>query len=402
MKICLVSQEYPPETGGGGIGTQTYLKAQGLSARGHEVHVVSASWDRKERTYNDGNVTIHRIAEPDLGLAGFESSTYWLAYSTDVAKKLHALTQEIVFDVIQFPEYGGEGFIFQTDTFRYRTAAYIVQLHGPLAMFAEYQGWPDRDSTLYQIGCFMERTVIHHADRVIASSHNSAAFCADNYGYPLKEIAVIHSAVDTAIFYPRPVVQDENGPRVLFVGNFVGSKGITNLVKAVLKIRARYPSIRLRAIGKGEADFLKSLERLIATAGAQSNFEFLGYVPYAELPNHYAWCDFFAGPSTHEPGPGNIYLEAMACAKPVIACRSGGAPEVVLDGETGLLVAPQATDDLVHAIRLLSEDAKLRKRLGENGRGWIERQFTVEKYIDRVERIYQDVRHEKAQKAQMS
>src|SRR5205809_691275 len=111
MRICLVSQEYPPETGGGGIGTQTYLKAQGLAARGHDVHVISASWDREARTYRDRGVLIHRIPEPALGVPGYEESTYWLAYSTAVAQKLHAIAQDISFDIIQFPEYGGEGFI---------------------------------------------------------------------------------------------------------------------------------------------------------------------------------------------------------------------------------------------------------------------------------------------------
>jgi len=390
MRVCLVSQEYPPETGGGGIGTQTYLKAQGLSDRGHEVHVVSASWDREERTYTDGQAVLHRIPEPELGVAGYESSTYWLAYSTAVAQKIHDLTQKLEFDIIQFPEYGGEGFIYQTDTFRYRKSVYIVQLHGPLAMFAEHTGWPDRDSTFYQIGCFMERTVIHHADRVIASSHNTAAFCANQYGYPLERIKVIHSAVDTSKFYPRQPVKEVRHPRILFVGNLAGSKGITTLVKAVLQVRERYPLIRLRTIGKGGGEFLQNLERLITAAGAECNFEFPGYVPHAQLPEHYAWCDFFAGPSTHEPGPGNIYLEAMACAKPVIACNTGGAPEVVLDRETGLLVAPQDTKALEDAITALTVDTSLRKRLGENGRKWVESRFSVDKYIDKVQHIYQE------------
>src|SRR5437667_6642075 len=86
MKICLVSQEYPPETGGGGIGTQTYLKAKGLSERGHLVHVVSASWDDEARLQQDGDIVIHRIPEPRLAVPGYELSSYWLAYSHCFAK----------------------------------------------------------------------------------------------------------------------------------------------------------------------------------------------------------------------------------------------------------------------------------------------------------------------------
>jgi len=91
MTICLVSQEYPPETGGGGIGTQTYLRARGLSARGHVVHVVSMSWDTQDRTYADQGATVHRIGELVLDVPGYEQSTYWLAYSHAVAAKITEL-----------------------------------------------------------------------------------------------------------------------------------------------------------------------------------------------------------------------------------------------------------------------------------------------------------------------
>jgi len=391
MKICLVSQEYPPETGGGGIGTQTYLKAQGLSALGHEVHVVSVSWDKEARTYFDGGATIHRIPEPELGVPGYEESTYWLAYSTSVAEKLHALSEDIAFDIIQFPEYGGEGFIYQTDTFQYKKMRYVVQLHGPLAMFAEYMGWPDRNSTLYRVGCFMEQTVIHHADRVLASSYNTATFCAQHYGYPLTQIHVIHSGVDTTKFFPQPQPQDECHPRILFIGNLAANKGILLLVKTVIQLRTRYPKIRLRIIGKGRKDFLSSLEKLILASDAKANFEFKGYVPHDKLADHFAWCDFFAGPSTYEPGPGNVYLESMACGKPVIACNTGGAPEVVRDQETGLLVPPGDTDSLENAIASLANDISLRECLGRNGMMWVEENFSIEKYINRVERLYREL-----------
>jgi len=391
MSICLISQEYPPETGGGGIGTQTYLKAQGLSTLGHEVHVVSASWDKEARTYSDGGAIIHRIPEPELGVPGYEESTYWLAYSASVAEKLHALSKDIAFDIIQFPEYGGEGFIYQTDTFRYRKTRYVVQLHGPLAMFTEYMGWPDRDSALYQIGCFMERTVIYHADRVLASSHNTATFCARRYGYPIAQIHVIHSGIDTTKFSPQPQPQEERHPKILFVGNLAGSKGIGLLAKAVIQLRARYPKICLRVIGKGRQDFLASLEKLILASEAKSNFEFRGYVPHSELVGHFAWCDFFAGPSTYEPGPGNVYLESMACGKPVIACNTGGAPEVVRNQETGLLVPPGDSNSLESAIASLTDDVSRRERLGRNGRVWVEENFSIKKYISKVERHYREL-----------
>jgi glycosyltransferase involved in cell wall biosynthesis len=323
---------------------------------------------------------------------GYEQSTYWLAFSTSVAEKLHALSEDTSFDIIQFPEYCGEGFVYQTDTFQYRKARYVVQLHGPLGMFAEYMGWPECGGTLHQIGCFMERTVIHHSDRVLASSHNTANFCASRYEYPLEKINVIHSGIDAEIFFPSRQPADERFPRILFVGNFTESKGFGLLVRAVLRLKQRYPKICLRAIGREtRSSFLSGLKKQIADASAQSSVQFTGYVPYQALPEHYAWCDFFAGPSTYEPGPGNVYLEAMACAKPVIACNSGGAPEVVLNNQTGILIPPRDITALENAISTMADDSVLRKQLGDNGREWIEEAFSIEKYIDKVERLYTEI-----------
>ena len=391
MKICLVSQEYPPETGGGGIGTQTYLKAQGLSELGHEVHVVSASWDSTARIYSDGGAVIHRIPEPELKVPGYEESTYWLAYSESVAMKLHSLSQEISFDIMQFPEYGGEGFIYQTDTFRHRKARYVVQLHGPLAMFTEYMGWPDPDSTLHQIGSFMERTCIHHADRIIASSHNTAAYSSKRYEYPLTEISVIHSGVDIKKFIPKMHPSDDHHPKILFIGNIVGSKGIGVLVNTVLRMRKDHPMIRLRIIGKGSLDYIRTLEKQIEEAEASNNFEIIGYVPHDQLVNHFAWCDFFVGPSTYEPGPGNVYLESMSCGKPVIACETGGTPEVVIHQETGILVQPNDIDTLQEAMNLLTYNNTLRNLLGRKARKLIEEKFSIDKYIYKVESIYKEL-----------
>lgn len=394
MRICLVSQEYPPETGGGGIGTQTYLKAQGLSIRGHEVHVLAASWDHERHDYEDGLATIHRIPYPELRCDGFEESTSWLAYSTAVAEELWRLQKELSFDIIQFPEYGGEGFIFQTDTFRYRTSKYVVQMHGPLAMFAMYMGWPDPHSTFFRIGSFMEQMVLHHADKLLASSLNTALFCERYYRIQASEAVVIHSAVDTHQFAPLEE-QSQFGPRLLFVGNLAGNKGAGASIQAVVRLIGEFPEIRCRLIGRGDSDYVRSLQAMVKDGGAERNVDFLGYVPYKQLPKHYQWCDFFVGPSIFEPGPGNIYLEAMACGKPVIACSSGGTPEVVIDGQTGLLVPPGDCEALTNAIRSLSSDLGLRRKLGTAARRWVEDRFGIDAYLDRVETVYRGVQNGK-------
>ena len=390
MKICYISQEYPPETGGGGIGTQTYLKAHGLSARGHEVHVIASSLDSGARSYRDGPVHVHRVGQPALPVPGYEESTYWLVYSMAVAATLHALTKAHAFDIIHFPEYGGEGLIYQTDTFANRQALYVVQMHGPLIMFREHINWPARGSTLDQVGCFMERTVLHHADGLMASSHYTAALCARYYELDVDKICVIHSALDTGQFAPQPQPASDRYPRILFVGTYSGSKGLTALVEAVVQLRAEFPRIHLRAFGRPRPEYTEPLQRRLAEAGATGCVEFAGFLPYERLVAEYAWCDFFAGPSTFEGGPGNVYLEAMSCGRPVIAGNIGGAPEVVRDGQTGYCVNPLRAEDLIGAMRRLTQDPALCRRLGDQARAWALERFTLARYIDRVESTYQE------------
>lgn len=389
MRLCLVSLEYPPETGWGGIGTETYHKAQGLSERGREVHVVAGSWERKVRTYRDGRVVIHRVPIPEHGALGNDDSpARWLAYSLTVAQKLHELQRESSFDLFHFADYGSEGFIYQTGTFRHRTARYALQLHGPLAMIAEDVGWPERDHPLYQIGCFMEEMVIRNADLVLASSHNTAAFSAERYKYPLDRIHVIHSAVDTSMFRPMIQPADPRHPRILFVGKLIRGKGVVTLTEAVLRLRNRYPNVRLRLVGKSDYNLLADVQQMITSAHAEDSFEFTGKIPFQDLPGHYAWCDVFAGPSLFEPGPGIVYLEAMSCGKPVVACNTDGTAESVVDKQVGLLVPPGDAGALEEALLALAEDSTLRQRLGQNGRARVEQLFGLERYITQVECIY--------------
>lgn len=389
MRICLVSQEYPPETGWGGIGTQTRNKAQGLAERGHTAHVVSVTWEGAGKVEQQGGVVVHRIQAPELVHLCYDGPAFWLAYSLAVAEKLHELCNQVGFDIIQFPEYGAEGFIYQTETFEGPRPRFVVQLHGPVAMLAEHSGWPAPGSPYYETVCFLENQVIRHSDHLFSSSHNIARFCEKRYGISRDRVEVIHSGVDTTRFCPRrPERADARFPKVLFMGKLSPAKGIFEVVEAVLALRRQYPQIVLRAAGKVEEETLERLRRTIEEAGATASFEFSGNLPFDSLPDVYNWCDFTVGPSVFEPGAANVYLEAMGCGKPVVACSTGGAPEAVLHEETGILVPAGDPIALEQAMRRLAEDANLRVQMGGNARDWIVDRFSLGTYIDRVEGAY--------------
>jgi hypothetical protein len=112
MRICLVSQEYPPETAWGGVGTQSWVKARALARLGHEVHVLTCSADGQPdlRTEIHDGVTVHRIHPPGYEFPIYGKPLWLLGYTWGVVTALHALMEQHRFDVLDFPEFGGEGF----------------------------------------------------------------------------------------------------------------------------------------------------------------------------------------------------------------------------------------------------------------------------------------------------
>src|SRR5438105_315915 len=140
MNICLVSHEYPPETAHGGIGTQTWNKAQCLTRLGHQVQVLSCAAERGpelQRKIDPAGIAIHRMQPPGEGpgreLPIYDQSVYCLGYTWSVLQNLQRLVSKNQFDIINFPEYGAEGFAYQLNRSPWSWVPTIVQLHGPLA-----------------------------------------------------------------------------------------------------------------------------------------------------------------------------------------------------------------------------------------------------------------------------
>ncbi|UTF54980.1 glycosyltransferase family 4 protein [Natronosalvus rutilus] len=117
---------------------------------------------------------------------------------------------------------------------------------------------------------------------------------------------------------------------------------------------------------------------------------FLGSVPYEQIPSLYHEFDAFVLPS-HTEGLPRVILEAQATATPVVATRVGGVPEIVQDGETGLLCDSHRPDQLTTAIDRLATNERDRERLGENGRTAVEEGFSWDELYDRYERALRQV-----------
>ena len=161
-------------------------------------------------------------------------------------------------------------------------------------------------------------------------------------------------------------------------------KGIDHVLKAVSRLKRQLPDVRYRIVGHGSD--LQRLEGIARDLGIDDRVEFLGVVNDLELAEIYSSCDVFVLPSGQE-GFGMVFIEAMAAGKPVIAARAGAIPEVVVDGQTGLLVGYGDDAALADAIARLFADPELRSRLGSAGRQRFRERFSFDRVMARFDEL---------------
>ncbi|MGC5362459.1 glycosyltransferase family 4 protein [Streptomyces sp. DT24] len=180
-------------------------------------------------------------------------------------------------------------------------------------------------------------------------------------------------------------------PVVVCVSRLVPRKGQDTLIRAMPAILARVPDTVLLIVGGGP--YARDLGKLAADTGVADSVRFTGPVPWSELPAHYGAGDVFAMPCRTRRGGldveglGIVYLEASATGLPVVAGDSGGAPDAVLDGETGWVVRGGSAEESADRISTLLTDPELRRRMGERGRAWVEEKWRWDLLAERLKSL---------------
>jgi starch synthase len=257
----------------------------------------------------------------------------------------------------------------------------------------------------YRVSSWVERTAYEAASRIIAVSHGMRADVLEAYpAVDPDRVAVVHNGIDTDVYRPdadttalTEIGLEPGEPYVLFVGRITRQKGIVHLINAAL---AFDDDVRLVLCASSPdtpeigAETSAAVERLRAERGETSVLWVQEQVSRPRLVQLFSHALAFVCPSIYEP-LGIVNLEAMACETAVVASAVGGIPEVVVDGETGLLVPYEAGDAATFeqafaaAVNTLAADPTRAQAMGVAGRERAVAQFGWDAIADQTIAVYQ-------------
>jgi glycosyltransferase involved in cell wall biosynthesis len=232
----------------------------------------------------------------------------------------------------------------------------------------------------------------HHSYPTVWGMHNATALFAisdsvrrglGEMGLKPEKIHTVHNAVDVEHFDPdkdlglHPPVRrqfniPENAPLVGIAARLIKWKGQRELIGAASQLQGTFPDLHVMILGADVPDYRADLERMAREGGIADRVHFGGY--QKDVRPFLREFDIFVHPSYCEPF-GLAIAEAMAMRRPVIACNTGGVPEIITHGKDGWLVEPESPEQVAEALTALLQDPGLRRRMGEAARETVHARF---------------------------
>jgi glycosyltransferase involved in cell wall biosynthesis len=395
FRICMVSQNYPPQVDAG-IGRWTSTVANGLASRGHRVHIITRAPAAAESVRYHDNIWIHSCCPNDEAAEAF-AERYRLpvnlaAWCARVYREVQTI-KTFGIDVVSFPIWDLEGIACLDD----QELVTCVSLHTTYALALPFK--PD----------WIERPLFKglHVDKVIAAERECLARAPILLGNSEAIVRDIEAAYDLVLdgrctiiphgthdFLPESAAPTRAaGQRltVLFVGRFEKRKGFDIALEAADRVLRTHTSIRFEFVGDELNAATIGLINDLGFAGLlkETRIQFSGIVEREALETSYQNCDIVLMPSRYESF-GLVAIEAMAAAKPVIALNNGGLREIVVDGISGALIAPDAEAGklIAEVIGNLARDEATRSRLAHGARQRFEECFTVDSMTANLETVF--------------
>lgn len=385
LHVCYISQEYPPETGWGGVGAYTFEMAHALAAAGHRVTVISRALDRESISSADG-VEVHRIVpRPTWDNIPFfwRLNKVWPGFAWAAMVRTRAVHRRQPIDIVETAEVRGDGFFVALWPGRPRV---VARLHTPQIFVDSLNSIPKQ--RIHSWNYWLEKKTIKRASVVTSPSRAMVDLTRTWMGLKRREPVVIPNPVNETSFYPLPT-RGKNV--VLFTGRLERRKGIHIVAAAIPKVLEKLPATEFLFLGSDgvDVDGVKWSRKLIgAVAGHQQKQIRFDQKSREGLLDAYQQAAICILPSLWENFPYAL-LEAMACGTPVIATECGGFPELIESGVSGFLVPVNDPDALANCILRLLNDPALATSTGANARRRVETFFTPRQVLPEMIAAYE-------------
>jgi glycosyltransferase involved in cell wall biosynthesis len=383
--ICFISQEYPPETGWGGVGSYTYEMAHALVQAGYRVTVIARA-TKHEQVTNDAGVEVHRVLPaPDWGRYPglWRINRVWPGFAWSAMVRLRQIHSRFPIDVVESSECRADSFFIPWIQNRPRI---VTRLHTAWIFIDRMNAIaPDQKKRLIY---WLEGQTIRKADIITAPSQAVVDLTRTWVPISQSQVFVVPNPVDTLLFSPG---DERRGDEILFVGRLERNKGVGDICQALPNLLQRHSKVDFRFVGsdsvdeKGRSWRERILNNLHPKDRKRVHFE---HVPRARLVERYRQAGVCVLPSLWENFPYTV-LEAMSCATPVVATRTGGIPELVDNGVTGVLVPSANPSQLAETLLNVFEDRELRNRLGQNARRQVVDRCSTKSIVPKMLEVYE-------------
>jgi glycogen(starch) synthase len=363
LRILFFAEQFWPSIGGVEVLSAKLVRA--LHATGHQVVVTTShsSFDAPDIGDMDG-VQIHRFRFLDA------LSTRRLDLWEANYRRLLRLRQDFRPQVVHVCDTGGSVLFHLRAQARERIPTLLGLQNGSSPEHARRDGVLRRALQEADHIAVVSQAVLHDVERI---APEAAHRCS-----------VILNGLEMPTLIPAPL--DFERPRLVCAGRLVEDKGFDIALRAFARVHARCSRARLTIAGDGPAR--ESLESLAVSLGIRSQVDFPGWVVPEQIPELMNSATVFVMPSRWREAFGLVTLEAMQMSRPVIATRVGGTPEIVVDGETGMLVPAEDHQSMAAGITTLLENPALATKMGDAGRRRAIEKFGFETYRQALESLY--------------
>ena len=401
MRICIVTFVVPVH-GIGGMQDHTHDLARGLVQAGHEVGVITSAHPEGAREEQVDGVEYVFVDAPR-----HQNDPVWLRASFAEFVRRHSA---LPYDVIHSESSSAVEHVRRGI---HRTVPTVVMFHGaflghakanlksalrshrpvPVLRAVRNVQWLATHEHFRHGNWYRFRA----CEAIVPSRQQVKDTCRSCLLKPSR-VHVVPNGIDPNVFRPRRTEEIRlqlglgSGPLFVCVGRLAREKGIHHALQALAHLDGDASSSGLLIVGEGEER--QRLEELTRRLGVASRVKFTGAQPHEAVASYLAAADVFLFPTERDEAAPLVLPQAMACARPVVASRTGGITEVVGEsGENGLLIPPGSVTALGQAMQALVADESLRRRLGGAARRRVLSEYTIERMTERTLAVYEVARN---------